>query len=119
MLNDKVLPFFTSQEMGLIRISTDKGTEYCGKEIHDFQLYLSIDNIEHMKTKARHPQTNGVCEHFHKAILHEFYQLAFRKKLYNYLEKLQANLDVWLNHYNTEWTHQGKVCAVGLLCKHL
>lgn len=36
MLNDKVLPFFEEQGMGLLRILTDRGTEYCGRaETHD------------------------------------------------------------------------------------
>lgn len=112
LLNHRVLPFFTSQEMGLIRILTDTGTEYCGKlETHDYQRYLGINGIEHTKTKTRHPQTNGTCERFHKTILHEFYQVAFRRKLYHALEKLQVDLDAWLNHYNNERTHQGKRCC--------
>jgi transposase InsO family protein len=112
LLNDKVLPFFTLQEMGIIRILTDRGTEYCGKlETHDYQLYLGINDIEHTKTKARHPQTNGICERFHKTILHEFYQVAFRRKLYHSLEELQTDLDAWLEHYNIERTHQGKICC--------
>jgi transposase InsO family protein len=112
LLNDRVLPFFTSQEMGIIRILTDRGTEYCGKlETHDYQLYLGINDIEHTKTKARHPQTNGICERFHKTILNEFYRVAFRRKLYHSLEELQTDLDAWLEHYNTERTHQGKMCC--------
>ncbi len=67
----------------MLRILTDRGTEYCGKvEQHDYQLYLAINNIDHTKTKARSPQTNGICERFHRTILQEFYQVAFRKKLY-------------------------------------
>lgn len=112
LLNERVLPFFTSQEMGIIRILTDRGTEYCGKlEAHDYQLYLGINGIEHTKTKARHPQTNGNCERFHKTVLHEFYQVAFRRKLHHSLEELQTDLNAWLEHYNTERTHQGKMCC--------
>jgi transposase InsO family protein len=112
LLNDRVLPFFASQEMGLIRILTDRGTEYCGKlEAHDYALYLGVNGIEHTKTKARHPQTNGICERFHKTVLHEFYQVAFRRKLYHSLEELQADLDGWIDSYNMERTHQGKMCC--------
>ena len=77
----------------------------------DGYLYLGINGIEHTKTKARHPQTNGICERFHKTVLHEFYQVAFRRKLYHSLEELQADLDVWMEHYNIERTHQGKKCC--------
>jgi transposase InsO family protein len=110
LLNDKVLPFFAEQGMGVIRILTDRGTEYCGKpETHDYQLYLAINDIEHSKTKANHPQTNGICERFHKTILQEFYQVAFRRKIYRSIEELQMDLDDWLHHYNHDRTHQGKM----------
>ncbi|AXR06330.1 IS481 family transposase [Salinimonas sediminis] len=112
ILNDRVLPFFEAQELPMLRILTDRGTEYCGKvEQHDYQLYLAINDIDHTKTKARHPQTNGICERFHKTILNEFYQVTFRKKLYDSLEALQKDLDEWLEYYNNGRTHQGKMCC--------
>lgn len=111
LLNDKVLPLFESHDVPMLRMLTDRGTEYCGKvEQHDYQLYLAVKNIDHTKTKARHPQTNGIVERFHKTILNEFYQVAFRKKIYDSLEMLQIDLDDWLEHYNKERTHQGKMC---------
>ena len=112
LLNDRVLPFYVSQELPVLRILTDRGNEYCGKaEQHDYQLYLAINEIEHTKTKVRHPQTNGICERFHKTILNEFYQPALRRKLCSTMEEIQQDLDDWLNHYNTERTHQGKKCC--------
>ncbi len=98
--------------MEILRILTDRGTEYCGLvEKHDYQLYLAVNAIEHTKTKARHSRTNGICERFHKTILQEFYQVVFRKKLYTSIEVLQEDLDKWINWYNNERTHQGKMCC--------
>jgi len=112
ILNDKVLPFYNNHELPMLRILTDRGTEYCGKvEHHDYQLYLAINDIDHTKTKAMSPQTNGICERFHKTILQEFYQITFRKKLYSSLEELQKDLDEWLDYYNNNRTHQGKICC--------
>ena len=38
ILNDKVLPFFEQHQLPMLRILTDRGTEYCGKvEHHDYQ----------------------------------------------------------------------------------
>ena len=112
LLNDRVLPFFEEQGMGMIRILTDRGTEYCGRaETHDYQLYLALNDIEHTRTKANHPQTNGICERFHKTVLQEFYQIAFRRKIYRSLEELQNDLDEWLAYYNNDRTHQGKMCC--------
>lgn len=112
ILNDRVLPMFEKQDLPLLRVLTDRGTEYCGRvEHHDYELYLAINDIEHTKTKAKSPQTNGICERFHKTILNEFYQITFRKKIYNDLESLQHDLDEWLEYYNNERTHQGKMCC--------
>ena len=112
LLNDKVMPFFSDNNLPMLRILTDRGTEYCGRvDQHDYQLYLAINAIEHTKTKAMSPQTNGICERFHRTILNEFYQLTFRKKLYDSIDELQKDLDEWIIYYNNHRTHQGKMCC--------
>ena len=111
LLNDQVVPFFEAQGVPLLRMLTDRGTEYCGKvESHAYQLYLAVENIDHSKTKARHPQTNGICERFHRTVKTEFYDIAFRKKLYRTLEELQIDLNHWLSKYNEQRPHSGKYC---------
>ena len=111
MLNDRVVPFFDEHDIPLLRILTDRGTEYCGKrEHHEYQLYLAVEDIDHTKTKARSPQTNGICERFHKTVLNEFYQVAFRRKGYHSIEEIQADLDRWINGYNQQRAHTGKHC---------
>jgi len=110
-LNDAVLPFFEQYDIPLLRVLTDRGTEYCGKpEYHEYELYLQLEGIEHSKTKTRSPQSNGICERFHRTIQDEFYAVAFRKKLYTSIEELQKDLDEWLVYYNNERTHSGKYC---------
>jgi len=110
-LNDRVIPFFEEHEIPLLRILTDRGTEYCGnKQKHEFQLYLALEDIDHTRTKVKSPQTNGICERFHKTMLEEFYQIAFRKKIYETLEQLQVDLDEWMAYYNNERTHSGRYC---------
>lgn len=111
MMNDKVVPFFDEQQVPLLRMLSDRGTEFCGApEHHEYELYLNLEDIEHTRTKARIPQTNGICERFHKTILNEFYQTTFRKKIYRTIEELQQDLDVWIKLYNEERSHQGKWC---------
>ncbi len=111
LLNSRVIPFFDEQEIKLMGILTDRGTEYCGKrEHHEYQLYLALEDIGHNRTRARSPQTNGICERFHRTIQEEFYSVAFRKTVYRSVEHLQADLDLWLDSYNLNRTHQGKYC---------
>lgn len=111
LLNDRVVPFFDEHGIPLLRILTDRGTEYCGKkDQHEYQLYLALEDIDHTKTKAKSPQTNGICERFHKTILNEFYRIAFRKKIYRSLDELQVDLDAWLVEYNQDRPHSGRYC---------
>jgi len=110
-LHDRVIPFFDEKMVPLLRILTDRGTEYCGNPTtHEYQLFLALNDIDHTRTKAKSPQTNGICERFHKTVQDEFYSIAFRRKIYLTLEELQKDLDTWMERYNTQRTHQGKRC---------
>ncbi|MDD3581011.1 MAG: IS481 family transposase [Desulfobacca sp.] len=111
LLNDRVIPWYEEQEVRLLRILTDRVTEYCGnREHHEYQLYLAIEDIDHSKTQARSPQSNGICERFHGTIQNEFYAVAFRKKIYRSLEELQEDVEGWLQEYNEVCPYTGKYC---------
>jgi transposase InsO family protein len=111
LLNDRVLPFFDSQGVKLLRVLTDRGSEYCGNpERHEYELYLAIEDIDHSRTKTKSPQTNGICERFHKTVLNEFYRIAFRKKVYHSINELQVDLNTWMCEYNEVRPHQGRWC---------
>ena len=111
LLNDRVLPFYDAHDIPLLRLLTDRGTAYCGNpERHAYELYLAVEDIDHTRTKTKSPQTNGICERFHKTLLDEFYRVAFRKKLYHSIDELQADLDAWIADYNTSRPHQGRWC---------
>ena len=111
LLNDRVIPFYDEHGLPLQRILTDRGTEYCGSyDRHEYELYLAVEDIDHSRTKTKSPQTNGIVERFHKTILDEFYRIAFRKKVYDSIEALQADLDAWMAEYNQARPHQGRYC---------
>jgi transposase InsO family protein len=111
LLNDRVLPFFEEHAIAVLRILTDRGTEYCGNpERHEYELYLAVEDIDHSRTKVKNPQTNGIVERFHRTILDEFYRIAFRKKIYHGMEELQIDLDAWVASYNQHRPHQGRWC---------
>jgi len=111
LMNERVVPFFDEHEIAVSSVLTDRGIEFRGKpDNHEYELYLAVENIVHTRTKARSPQTNGICERFHKTLLDEFYRVAFRKKLYRSIAELQKDLDAWLAEYNNERPHQGRWC---------
>jgi hypothetical protein len=77
-----------------LRILTDRGTEFCGnRENHEYELYLAVENIDLTNTKARTPQTNGICDRFQRTIFHDFYQVAFGKNVYQSLEEHRGDAD--------------------------
>src|ERR1700749_164599 len=111
LLNNRVLPFSEETDIRLSRVLTDRGTEYGGRpERHEYELYLAVEDIDHTRTKTKSPQTNGICERFHKTVLNEFYRVAFRKNVYRSIEDLQADLDAWVRDYNETRSHQGRWC---------
>ncbi len=87
--------------------SAYNGREFCGTEAHPFELYLSLSETRHKKTKVRSPRTNGFVERFHRTVLDEFFRQAFRTRLFLSVEELQHDLDAWLLYYNAERPHQG------------
>jgi transposase InsO family protein len=85
LLNDRVLPFFEEHDVKLLRVLTDRGSEYCGNpERHECELYLAVEDIDHSRTKTKSP--------------------------YRSLDELQADLDFWINEYNEDRPHQGRWC---------
>lgn len=95
----------------MLRVLTDNGREYCGVQTqHHYQLFLHLNDIEHSRTKARHPQTNGSVEKLNQMIQNEFYATAFRKTLYTSVEQMQRDLDEFMKKYNFDRTNQGKRC---------
>jgi hypothetical protein len=74
------------------RVLTDRGTEYCGNpERHEYELYPAIEDIDHSRTKTKSTQTKGIVERFNRTAPHEFYRIAFRKKLYKAIDALQID----------------------------
>jgi transposase InsO family protein len=107
VLHNDVLPFYRGKKIPLGAILTDNGREFCGTESHPYELYLSLNDIEHRRTRVNTPRTNGFVERFNKTVLDEFFAEAFRKKLYSSTGALQKDLDAWLRFYNNERPHQG------------
>jgi len=107
ILHNEVLGQYQEWQMPVKAVITDNGSEYCGKDTHPYELYLSLNDIEHRRTKVNRPRTNGFVERFNRTALNEFFRKAFREKFYESVEILQKDFDEWLKYYNNERTHQG------------
>lgn len=111
LLNHRVVPFFDQHASPLSRVPSDRGTEDCGShERHDYELHLAVEDIDHSRTRTKSPQSDGICERFDKTMLDEFCRIAFRKRIYDTIEELQAELDQWMRHDNEIRSHQGRCC---------
>lgn len=107
VLHNDALPFYQERDIVVGAVLTDNGREFCGRDSHPYELYLALNDIEHRRTRVRRPQSNGFVERFNGTILDEFFRTAFRSRFYESVPQLQADLDDWLVHYNTERPHQG------------
>jgi transposase InsO family protein len=108
ILYDRILPFYEKHRLPVEAILTDNGTEYRGRPmVHMYEIFLEFNDIEHRTTKVGNPRTNGFVERFNRTLLDEFFRTCFRKKLYESLETLQADLDKWVHGYNYERPHRG------------
>ena len=107
VLHNDVLPFYRDLDLPVRAVLTDNGREFCGTDSHPYELYLDLQGIEHRKTKIRSPRTNGFVERFNGTVLDEFFRVKMRETFYDSVDALQADLDAWLLHYNTERPHLG------------
>lgn len=108
VLHDRVLPFYDEHGVSVEHLLTDNGREYCGRPLsHPFELYLTINQVQHRRTEIGSPETNGFCERFHRTVKEEFFAVAFRRTFYESVAQLQADLDTYLAFYNRERSHQG------------
>jgi transposase InsO family protein len=110
ILNHRVVPFYDEHGIRMSRMLSDRGPEFCGSDSHEYELYLAVEEIDHTRTKAKSPQTNGICERFHRTLLDEFHRVAFRKKICRSIDELQTGLDAWIAEYNEKPPHQGRGC---------
>ena len=110
MLNDRVLPFFEEQDVSLLRILTDRGTEYCGqREHHEYQLYLAVENIDHCRTQDQAPQTNGICERFHRLCRMNSIAWRFARSSILRSSSCRPISIAWLEEYNEASPALGQV----------
>jgi len=99
-----------SQDVPIESALTDNGKEFThhASKNHSFERLLKELDIKHRLTKVRHPWTNGACERLNRTILEEFYQVAFRTRIYETVDQLNDDLQKYLRIYNYQRTHQGK-----------
>ena len=127
LLHNDVLPFYREKQIPVSKVLTDTRREFCPdtfcgtentQQTHPFELYLSLNDIRHKRTKVRSPRTNGFVERFHRTVLDELFRQAFRTKLFLIVQELQADLDAWLVYYNTERPPSGSASAAPGLPEH-
>jgi transposase InsO family protein len=94
------------------QILTDNGKVFTGRFNRPpvevlFDRICRENGIEHLHTQPRSPTTTGKVERFHKAIRTEFRT----DRLFASLAAAQAELDEWVNDYNTRRPHQSLAMA--------
>jgi transposase InsO family protein len=109
IMNNDVLPFFEEHAVRVHTVLSDNGREFCGRpDQHPYELFLQLEEIEHRTTQVRRPQSNGFIERFHRTLLDEHFRVKGRTTWYEAVEEMQADLDAYLETYNTKRPHRGR-----------
>ncbi len=90
----------------LERMLSDNGNEFRG---HKFGATLERLGARQTRIHAGRPQTNGNVEALHKTILDECWRPAFARYLYPRYTGLRRELDTYLNYYNHDRVHHGRL----------
>jgi transposase InsO family protein len=90
----------------LERVLTDNGNEF---QTPTFTDTLRALNANHSRIHAGRPQTNGHVERLHRTILEECWRPAFARDLYLRYRGLQRELLNYLNYYNHQRAHTGRI----------
>jgi transposase InsO family protein len=90
----------------LERVLCDNGNEFKSPRFHTAieQLGARVTHIH-----AGRPQTNGHVEALHRLILEECWRPAFARYLYPRYRGLRRELDTYLNYYNHDRVHHGRL----------
>ena len=109
VLNNRVLPFFDEHGIPIRTVLSDNGRKFWGRpDKHPYEIFLQLEDIEHRTTKVRRPQSNGFIERFHRTLLDEHLRVKGRTTWYEALDEMQADLDAYLEAYNTKRPHRGR-----------
>lgn len=107
LLENQVLPFFHNCGVTVERIRTNNGREFCGTDVHPYEHFLSINNIDHVNATKHERHTNGFLQRFTDTLLREFFNEGYWTKFVRSIDDLQNDLDVWLSHYNESRPYLG------------
>jgi transposase InsO family protein len=90
----------------LERVLCDNGNEFKGER---FQQAITTLRARITHIKSGRPQTNGHVEALHRLILEECWRPAFARYLYPRYTGLRRELTRYLNDYNTNRVHHGRL----------
>jgi transposase len=92
----------------LERVLVDNGNEFNAGRFHKTVERLGA-RVTHIRSGR--PQTNGHVERLHRTILEECWRPAFARYLHVRLTGLRRDLDTYLEGYNFDRAHHGRLTA--------
>jgi transposase InsO family protein len=90
----------------LERVSTDNGNEFRSET---FTVELAGLGARHTRISPGRPQSNGFVERVQRTILEECWKPAFARYLVPKYVGLRRELERYLEHYNFDRTHNGRL----------
>ena len=111
MLNDRVLPWYEENGVPLLRILTDRGSEYCGnREHHEFALYLDLEGIDHTRTKTKVHKPMASASGFIRPSRTSSMQVPSGASCTPHWINCKP-IDLWVRSYNEERPHSESIAC--------
>lgn len=109
LMNNDVISTFEQHSAKIDTVLSDNGREFCGRpDQHPYELFLQLGEIEHRTTRVKRPQSNGLVERLHGALLDERFRVEGRRTWFETIDEMQAVLDTYMDGYNQHRPHQGR-----------
>jgi transposase InsO family protein len=101
LLYTEVFPFYAEHGLGVDTLLTDGGREFCGDDMHPYELYLGLCDVEHRAVRTRTPYANGFMERFVRTVMEEFVRPLVARAPRD-LDEACLRFADWLHRYNYE-----------------
>lgn len=80
------------------KVISDNGSPFIARDLHDYLRWVKLDQV---RTRPRHPQSNGKLERWHRSLEEE----CLRQKALLNLEDARRIIGQYVTYYNTRRLH--------------
>jgi transposase-like protein len=113
LLTERVLPFLEGRGLTLRHVLTDRSPQFNGRagaDAHPWRALIASRGIAQALAARADPGSAARLERLQRLMLHDFWRATIRRRAWDNLADLQAELDAWVAAYNGQRPADGWWC---------